>query len=316
MKNILREIYLYSQNFKRYWLQYIALFVGVDIFTQLLIIPIFRYVTTGILQAGAIPFISYQNISTIITTHTLIFLCLIVELILLLLVIYGEFAIILLGIREISQERFSFKFLLKETWQTYCSVRISSVLLLTLYFLLVVPFADIIYRTPLLAKIQIPEFILDFMTRNPWLTTGLVLFYLIAFVLGIRLILTLPLMIYEKEKTFTAMKKSWKMTKHKYWWHILSRLIVLGICTSIVLLIFNMLIYVFQVGLDKLPKPIRFSFALWNLSLIQVVSELIAIWVSVVSLWIVINPLNNFTQKIGQINRNSKRFKIIATVFS
>ena len=85
MKNILKDINTYSKNFKQHWLEYIALFIGIDIFTQVLVIPVFRYVTTGILKAGAIPFISYQNIIIIITTHTLVFLCLILELAILLL---------------------------------------------------------------------------------------------------------------------------------------------------------------------------------------------------------------------------------------
>ena len=103
LKNIFQEINKYTNNFRKYWLQYIALFIGIDLFTQVLIIPLFRYLTTAILKASAIPFISYQNIITIISTHTLMFLCLILELIVLLLVIYGEFSLILLGIREISQ---------------------------------------------------------------------------------------------------------------------------------------------------------------------------------------------------------------------
>lgn len=140
MKNILKDINTYSKNFKQHWLEYIALFIGIDIFTQVLVIPVFRYVTTGILKAGAIPFISYQNIIIIITTHTLVFLCLILELAILLLVIYGGFALILLGIREISQEKFTFRFLLKELIQTYKSVQISSVLLLALYYFINSPF--------------------------------------------------------------------------------------------------------------------------------------------------------------------------------
>ena len=129
---------MYSKNFRIHWLEYVALFIGIDIFTQMLIIPLFRYVTAGILKASAIPFVSYQNIVTIITTHTGVALLLILELVILLLVIYGVFALILLGIREISQNQFSLKLLFKELWQTYRSVRVGSILLLGLYFLLIV----------------------------------------------------------------------------------------------------------------------------------------------------------------------------------
>lgn len=311
MKNILKDINTYSKNFKQHWLEYIALFIGIDIFTQVLVIPVFRYVTTGILKAGAIPFISYQNIIIIITTHTLVFLCLILELAILLLVIYGGFALILLGIREISQEKFTFRFLLKELIQTYKSVRISSVLLLALYFLLIVPFADIVYRTPLLAKIQIPEFILDFLMRNVWLASGLIIFYILAFVFGIRLILTLPIMIYQRKKTLVAMKESWKLTSHKQWLTILSRLVVLGISASLILFVFYLLVYFCQLGLDHLSKALSFGFATFNLILVQAISEFVAIGISVISILIVIKPLDDFIVQTQVTSEKRKSIKIM-----
>ncbi|WP_290079429.1 glycerophosphodiester phosphodiesterase [Lactobacillus taiwanensis] len=311
MKNILKDINTYSKNFKQHWLEYIALFIGIDIFTQVLVIPVFRYVTTGILKAGAIPFISYQNIIIIITTHTLVFLCLVLELAILLLVIYGGFALILLGIREISQEKFTFRFLLKELIQTYKSVRISSVLLLALYFLLIVPFADIVYRTPLLAKIQIPEFILDFLMRNVWLASGLIIFYILAFIFGIRLILTLPIMIYQRKKTLVAMKESWKLTSHKQWLTILSRLVVLGISASLILFVFYLLVYFCQLGLDHLSKSLSFGFATFNLILVQAISEFVAIGISVISILIVIKPLDDFIVQTQVTSKKRKSIKIM-----
>ncbi|WP_148138656.1 glycerophosphoryl diester phosphodiesterase membrane domain-containing protein, partial [Lactobacillus taiwanensis] len=269
------------------------------------------YVTTGILKAGAIPFISYQNIIIIITTHTLVFLCLILELAILLLVIYGGFALILLGIREISQEKFTFRFLLKELIQTYKSVRISSVLLLALYFLLIVPFADIVYRTPLLAKIQIPEFILDFLMRNVWLASGLIIFYILAFVFGIRLILTLPIMIYQRKKTLVAMKESWKLTSHKQWLTILSRLVVLGISAGLILFVFYLLVYFCQLGLDHLSKALSFGFATFNLILVQAISEFVAIGISVISILIVIKPLDDFIVQTQVTSEKRKSIKIM-----
>lgn len=311
MKNILKDINTYSKNFKQHWLEYIALFIGIDIFTQVLVIPVFRYVTTGILKAGAIPFISYQNIIIIITTHTLVFLCLILELAILLLVIYGGFALILLGIREIYQEKFTFRFLLKELIQTYKSVQISSVLLLALYFLLIVPFADIVYRTPLLAKIQIPEFILDFLMRNVWLASGLIIFYILAFIFGIRLILTLPIMIYQRKKTLVAMKESWKLTSHKQWLTILSRLVVLGISAGLILFVFYLLVYSCQLGLDHLSKVLSFGFATFNLILVQAISEFVAIGISVISILIVIKPLDDFIVQTQVTSEKRKSIKIM-----
>lgn len=173
--------------------------------------------TTFILQASAIPFVSYQNIVTIITTNTFVFIILIIELLLLLIVIYSQFAFMLLGIRAIANNDFTLKTVFKKSWQCILRIRPGSLLVLLLYFLLVVPFADIVFRTPLLAKIQIPEFIIDYMTRTPLLLTILLVFYAVVLVLGVRLLLTLPLMIFKQKKTIQAMKSSWQLTKHKKW---------------------------------------------------------------------------------------------------
>ena len=67
MKIIWRDLRQYSKNFWRHWLAFIILFVGMDLANQLVFIPLFRLATTYILQAGGIPFISYQNIGFLIT---------------------------------------------------------------------------------------------------------------------------------------------------------------------------------------------------------------------------------------------------------
>ena len=210
MKNIYTEIKNDSAIFKKYWLRFLLLFVSLDLFNQIIVIPLFRWAATYILQAGAIPFISYQNIMTILTTHTLVVIALLLELVLLILVIYLQFAFMLVAVRYINC---SLKLILKRTWQAMKHLRFGSLLVLLAYFLLVVPFVDLVFRTPLLAKIQIPEFILDYMTRNLWLSLALIAFYLITFILGIRWIYTLPLMVFNKMKTRQAIRQSWKKLK-------------------------------------------------------------------------------------------------------
>lgn len=184
-------------------------------------------------------------------------------------------------------------------------------LLLALYFLLIVPFADIVYRTPLLAKIQIPEFILDFLMRNVWLASGLIIFYILAFIFGIRLILTLPIMIYQRKKTLVAMKESWKLTSHKQWLTILSRLVVLGISAGLILFVFYLLVYFCQLGLDHLSKALSFGFATFNLILVQAISEFVAIGISVISILIVIKPLDDFIVQTQITSEKRKSIKIM-----
>lgn len=279
----LKDIQKYSRNFKEHYLQYIMLFLGIDLISQFIVIPIFRYLTTYILQAGAIPFVSYQNVMTIITTHTMVFMALIIELILLMVIIYVEFACLLIGIRDISLNKFNIRTNLKQTISTCKKVRPSSLALLIAYFIFIIPFADIIYRTPLLSKIQIPEFILDYMTRNGILITILIVFYLTVGVLGMRLILTLPIMIFDNKKTWSAMKESWNKTANFGWWKLLIKLVILLVMTMLLLIGFYCSLYILQLVWDVFPGKLPEILAVVNLTTIQLVSELILIWSSVVA---------------------------------
>lgn len=310
---MMQEFKTYTKEFKRHWLSYLLLFLGLDLLNQFIVIPIFRYFTTFLLQASAIPFVSYQNIVTIISSHTLIFIILLLELLLLLILIYAQFAFLLNGVRAIKDDRFALKENFRSTWQNIKRIRPGSLLLLTLYFLLIVPFADIIFRTPLLAKIQIPEFILDYMTRTPILLISLLAFYLLIFILGIRLLLTLPIMIFEQKKTRTAMKESWQLTKHWQWWSLIWRLFILTTIASLVIGIFYAGIYGLQLLWDLLPgKYPALILAVINLSLIQIASELLLVYSTVLSLFIIFKPLKTDQKGDDKQSKTSSKGKIIA----
>lgn len=290
MKSAFEDIRVYTSEFKNHLLQYILLFLSLDLISQFIVIPLFRYVTTFVLQAGAIPFVSYQNVITIITTHTSIFIILIIELILLMLIVYSEFAFLLIGVKNIKTATFTLSGVFKETFISLKTLRISSLLLLIAYFIFIVPFADIIFRTPLLSKIQIPDFILDYMTINWILALILILFYLVIGVLGLRLILTLPLMIFKQQKTWPAMKQSWKLTR-KLWRPLLIRLGELTFLAAIILLGFYCSFYLLQLACDIFPRKLSFIIAVVNLTIIQIISEVVLIWSSVIAICFLFKPI-------------------------
>ena len=132
MKQSLTEIKRDTRHFCRNWWAYLTLFVSVDLAIQLVAIPLFRLVTTYVLQAGAIPFVSYQNIVTIVSQHPLVVVALLVELAILLLVVYWQFAIILLGVRDIQAGTIGVRQLLKESGQALRQLRASSLVVLLL----------------------------------------------------------------------------------------------------------------------------------------------------------------------------------------
>lgn len=314
LKIIWRDLRQYSKNFWRHWLAFIILFVGMDLANQLVFIPLFRLATTYILQAGGIPFISYQNIGLLITQHTAVVIGLLIELVLLLLVIYWQFAYLLQGLRLILSGQISFKRLMKDSWMAIHDIRPGSLPMMLLYFVLVLPFADLVFRTPLLLKVQISEFILDFMTRSSLLLTILIIFYIVTTVLGVRLIMTLPLMIYRHQRTRQALVQSWRLTGKLKWWQYVKRLIVLGVLAAIVLGAFYAIVYGLQSLMDLFPGKFALGTATFNLTMIQVISELLTIWTGIIALQVVIAPLGNLHPSIKSPQKVGKPGKIIFTI--
>lgn len=310
--NVLSDIRKYSRNFKNHCVRYIFLFLGIDLFSQFILIPLFRYASTYILQAGAIPFVSYQNVITIITSHTLVFIALIIEIILLLTLIYLEFAFLVYGIRDISLDRFNLRSTFSQTWQAFKRLRAGSLGLFTIYFLFFIPFIDIIYRTSLLSKIQIPEFILDYMTRNGILIMVLIVFYLAVAILSLRLILTLPIILLKKKKTWAAIKESWRLTGSFIWWEILAKSAVLFLLAIILLAGFYVSFYLLQLVWDVFPGKLPEILAIGNLTAIQMISELILIWSSVVISLIIFKEIDGYQETSSY--QSNKRYGIAAGI--
>ncbi len=313
MNAILHEFKKQTRQFGRRWWLYLTLFISVDLVIQLLVIPIFRFVTTFILQAGEIPFVSYQNVLTIIQDHPLVVAALIIELFVLLLVVYWQFAMILLGVRAIYQGTASVRGLLIENGRVLRQLRLASLFVLLGYFVLVIPFADFVFRTPLLSKIQIPAFILDFMTRNGILLTILIAFYVVMIILGVRFLLALPLMVYREQRPQLALLNSWRLTKHGRWWPLVARILTAGVIASVITGLF----YTFMVGLqflfDLLPGKLALTAAVLNLSIIQVGSEALMVWTGVVTIMFLMTPLKMMVRSQPlRITRGIKRILVVA----
>ena len=308
-----KEIKAGSREFCQNWLRYLLLFMGLSLFNQFIVIPFFRYITTFVLQASAIPFVSYQNVVMIITTHTVAFLILIIELLLLLAILYAQLAYLLHGVWDIKHQVFTWKNSFIQTWQNIKKIRLGTLFILMLYFLLVVPLADVIFRTPLLSKVQISEFILDYLTRTPILLAVLIAFYLAALILGARLVFALPIIVFDHLKSAQAVKRSWRLTAHYRWRTICWRIIVLAVLSAAVMTIFYLAMYYLQLLVDLLPGKCPLIVAIINLSLVQIISEVALIYVSVLGLSIILKALRH--EKISQTGKTKKIILSTLVVF-
>ena len=307
--NIFKKIKNLSAEFKQNWFQYLILFTSISILNQFVFIPLFRYITTFVLQAGAIPFISYSNLVIILSEHPFVVFFLLIELALLLFVIYSQFALIILFIKN----NFALKDSISEFGQCLRHFRLGSLLLLAIYFLLVIPFANVVFRTPLLAKIKIPQFIIDYMTRSGILLAILIIFYLVIFVLAFRFLLTLPIMVIYKTTTREAMKKSAFLMK-KNWRKVIGFFVPLGILAIVIMAINVGGAYLLQLIWDTFPGKFALIMATINLTLFQIISEVFLIWVSAVSLYFLVKLVTKNNNEIKEKVTNNKI--ILITIIS
>lgn len=275
-----------KRDFSLHWKNYLILFLVVELSLEVAIIPLFNAWTSLLLNLGAIPYLSYTNALSLVTSHPYITLGLLLELIILIICVFGQFALILNGVVLIKQDEFSFRAILKNTARQLRQLDPLGIFFFAGYFLLIVPFSGIFFNSPLLSKIVIPEFILDFLLQKPLYATLLGIFYLAIFILSIRLLFVLPLMLFEKVKIKAALAQSWQLTRNKFWAYTLKLLKI-----SFIALITNLgligILYSIQLGLDQNPLSALIGGSI-NVTLLQIGSFLISVWASVALLQLIL----------------------------
>lgn len=275
-----------KRDFSLHWKNYLILFLVVELSLEVAVIPLFNAWTSLLLNLGAIPYLSYTNALSLVTSHPYITLGLLLELIILIICVFGQFALILNGVVLIRQDEFSFRAILKNTARQLRQLDPLGIFFFAGYFLLIVPFSGIFFNSPLLSKIVIPEFILDFLLQKPLYATLLGIFYLAIFILSIRLLFVLPLMLFEKVKIKAALAQSWQLTRNKFWAYTLKLLKI-----SFIALITNLgligILYSIQLGLDQNPLSALIGGSI-NVTLLQIGSFLISVWASVALLQLIL----------------------------
>ena len=206
-------IFRYLREFSKFWFEYISVFIGTTLAITFVIIPLLESISGLIMRLSGIPYVSYNNLGNLIQNHFLGVLGLLIILFLLIFLVYVQFIVQFKGIRLIQSRSLTLKNLFKEVVSSAKKVKIQQLGFFLFYFLLIIPFGRYVFSTPLLSKIKIPVFTLEFFLKSWQNMLILVLFYAITFWISTRLILTLPLMILKGQPLKLAIKESLKRTK-------------------------------------------------------------------------------------------------------
>ncbi|GKT04347.1 glycerophosphoryl diester phosphodiesterase membrane domain-containing protein [Furfurilactobacillus entadae] len=246
-----------------------------------LMIPLFSWLGAGILRWSQIPYLSYDNVGAVAQAHPWAIVALVGLLLVMMIAIYLQFSYLLLMVAyQRKHQRPTIRQILGELTHRLPRLSVGTFGFFILYFLLIVPFGGNFINTPLLAKVQVPEFIVEFILTKPLLTGLLVVAYVAGYYFGNRLLLVIPILMFERTTVRRAVRQSWERTWGRFWW-ITVRLI--GIIASIAVLYALMLgaFYGGQRWFDGQGHTVALTAAIINFNLLSLVSYTISILATV-----------------------------------
>ncbi len=171
--------------------------------------------TNWLLKVSQIPYLSYLDLGQLLNHNFWVALILLGELILLLYLIYGQFAFVLI-ISDQLQHR-QFRRITSTLYQTFKRLKSTYPLAFLIFisnFIIILPPASLLLSTPLINKLKIPGPILDFLLQNPPYAVIVGILYLILCYLALRLSLMLPLILLKQLSWRQAGQLSWQKTKN------------------------------------------------------------------------------------------------------
>ncbi|WP_125567219.1 glycerophosphoryl diester phosphodiesterase membrane domain-containing protein [Companilactobacillus insicii] len=308
-----------NSNFWRYFWKYSQVIILVELLINFILVPTLNILTNWILMLGGIKYVSYTNLLSIITKRPLVFIGLIMVLLLILLLVFSQFALVLISFQAIkSKANMKWWDYLKTIFREIVSLPFRAFGFFLIYFLLITPFVGMGFSSNLLSKVKVPQFIMDwlFTEHLPWGIT-LVLVYIIIFYIGMRWLFVLPLMIFDNRTIKNALHHSWRMTKGKTLYY-LGAFVISFIVMSVISFAMFGIILAGQLGFDHV-SVIQFPTAIINLTLVQLINILSSLYATSISTLIVLSQTKTQYIQTAHKNRSHKWFWILlaaATIFS
>lgn len=264
------------RDYRRDWVAYTSLILGTNLTIAWIVIPLLTWFTAQALALGHIDYISYTNVTTLFA-HPFVLIALLLLLLLTLALIYWQFSLLMRGIYQIqSQHRLQVVELLQQTFTQPPELSLFSFVFFLGYFVLILPFAGLGLKTPLLAKVQIPDFIVSYLQANVWMALGLTFFYLATLYLGLRLLFVLPKLVIQRQPLRQAVTASWQQTRWQTWHHF-GQILALSIGVSVTAGAGYLVVIIVQTVIDAINQPLALTTAIINLILIQLISQFIVL---------------------------------------
>lgn len=218
--------------------------------------PLLSALTRLILNQAEISYLSQDNLPTILQHHPFVLIGLILMLLLLVLAVYFEFTFLLLTVYFIEQkQKINLRQLLRGSVLQIKKIKAGSLLFFLFYFLLILPFIGMNFNSALLAKFQVPAFILDVIfDHNTLLLVLFIAVTILLIYLAVRFIFVLPELILKDQKLGIAIRTSWQRTQH-YLLKIFIRYFVVVAALALLLSVFQgILLFIQRLFETYLPQ--------------------------------------------------------------
>lgn len=302
----------YFVEFRRHLFRYLALYWGLSIFLIAVVVPFFGWLASKILGLSSVGYLSSENFLVAIVHYPLAMVALIALVFILIVVVYVQFAFTLLAVKAIQEGESVLKVALPSSFKRLKLLKPRNFAFFVLYFLLVLPFSSSIFSSPLLSKVQVPTFIVDFIAKSPVLYLVFFAVIHLFYLLGIIILFVLPTMILKEISLREAFRENRRILKGRY---IKFAFALVGISFFAILMAYlsYFLVYFLQVACDSLPRPWDFFSAVLNMGLGQLLGSLITAFSSVLLFSIIIKELG--VQVVAEKEKTRRSTKIGLFVF-
>ncbi|CAM2910869.1 glycerophosphoryl diester phosphodiesterase membrane domain-containing protein [Latilactobacillus sakei] len=276
MRRLFRFLKANFQAFGRHWSVYVLLVVSINLVLTSLIVPGLTWGVNRLLVVNGIGYLTYTNFVSVLTKHPLVLISLVLLVLLICGLVYIQMAFLFRQIKRIQEQTPASQWqLLKQSGHDLLTLKPLTMLIMIGYFLLILPFGQIIFKSVLLNKVTIPAFIIQDMWTTPKIWGPIILVYTLALILSIRLITFLPETIFNKKLSTTRLlQKCWQMTRGRFW-RLLIKVGVLATAITLVGVLSQLLLFNLQRYYDQNLLHYALLLAILNLFILEIISQIL-----------------------------------------
>ncbi|MGX4763681.1 glycerophosphoryl diester phosphodiesterase membrane domain-containing protein [Holzapfeliella sp. JNUCC 72] len=281
----------------------VLLYIVVDIILLGLIVPFTNATTSFLAKLFEVEYIAYDNILAIISHDLLFIITILLLLLAILFIVFLQFSILLNGIRQIVHlNQINLDNLFKDVKNSLRSLNMKTIPFFIFYALVIIPFSDFIFSSPLLSKVKIPQFVMVFITQNPIVAVVLIALTAVLIYIEVRFILLLPIMSFNWRRPKKLIKNCLKSTKRSFWKILLRILIPAGIFALINLVLMGLWVTLSFLIEQMLPQ---YTFVSGQVILVLIqLTQVITTTLSTASVMIVLLQLYEEKEQIVAKNIN------------